>query len=61
MSRWKQLEDLEKNISNMTVEQLRKELAYFKQHVKLLSQPARKGAMKRVHKIEKVLNRKINE
>ena len=60
MSRWKHLGDLEKNMSEKSIEELEKALRYFRQHAKLLIQPAKKLALKRVYESEKVLNRKMN-
>ena len=61
MSRWKRLEDLENNLSGMSVQEIRKELVFWRQHANLLAQPAKKLAIKRVLKIEKILKQKENK
>jgi hypothetical protein len=60
MSRWKRLRDLDENLSHMSVERLQEELAYFRKHAKILANPARKAALKRVYEIEKMLTRKLS-
>ncbi len=61
MSRWKRLENLERNLSRMSVKEIKIELAYWRQHANLLAPSIKKLAMKRVFKIERILKQKENE
>ena len=59
MSRNKHLEKLEENLLQMSVPELRTELAYWREHANRFTRSlVKKLAMKRVHEIERVLLRK---
>jgi hypothetical protein len=61
MSRWKKLEDWEEQLSEMTVEQVEKELSFWKGRLQLFQPKIRKLAMKQVHKVQRALDRKRSE
>lgn len=61
MSRWKKLDDWEEKLSRMTIEDLEKELSYWKGRAQLFQPKIRKLAMKRVHAVQRALHRKQSE
>jgi hypothetical protein len=61
VNRWKKLDDWEEKLSRMTVEELKKELSFWKARVQFFQPKVRKLARKRVHKAEGALNRKRSE
>ncbi len=61
MSRWKKLDNWEERLSDMTVEELEKELSFWKGRVQLFQPKVRKLAMKQVHTVQRVLDRKRSE
>ena len=61
MSRWKKLDDWQEKVSEMTVEELQKELSFWKKRIQLFQPKVRKLAMKRVHTVQRELDRKRSE
>ena len=61
MSRWKKLDDWEEKLSQMTVEELEKELLFWTGRVQLFQPKVRKLAMIRVHTVQRVLDRRQSE
>jgi hypothetical protein len=61
MSRWKRLEQLQLHLHEMTAEELRRELPFWREHAEQLSGPAHKLALKRIHKLERALELKERE
>ena len=61
MSRWKKLDDWEEKLSQMTVEELAKELSFWKVRTQFFQPKVRKLAMKRVHTVERALYTKRSE
>ncbi len=61
MSRWKKLDDWEEKLSRMTVEELEKEFSFWKSRVQFFQPKVRKLAMKRVHTVQRALDRMRSE
>jgi hypothetical protein len=61
MSRWKKLDNWEEWLSEMTVEQLEDELAFWKRRASLFQPKVRKLALKQVHVVERALEKKRSE
>ncbi len=59
MSRWKKLDHFNAKLEQMTVEELRAEQSFWKRRASALAQPAKKLTMKRVFKVQKVLDQKL--
>jgi hypothetical protein len=61
MSRWKKLNNYDEKLEQMTVEELRAEIAFWRKRANELRQPAKKGTMKMVFKIQRFLDKKLRE
>jgi hypothetical protein len=61
VSRWKKLDGWEDRLAEMTIEQLEKELAFWKMRARILHSKAAKGTFKWVHKVERLLERRRSE
>ena len=59
VSRWKHLDDWPEKLQRMTVEELRKELAYWQMKADVIGRKARKGCLKMAWKVGKVLREKL--
>lgn len=55
MSRWKQLEEIEARLPDMTPDELRSALEMWRKHLKRLRGPARKLGHKFLHRLERAL------
>jgi hypothetical protein len=58
MSRWKKLDNWEEKLSEMTVEELEKELSFWKGRLQFFQPKIRKLAMTRVHTVQRALDRR---
>jgi hypothetical protein len=61
MSRWKKLNNYEEKLEQMTVEELRAEVAFWKKRANEFRGPARKGTMKFVFQVQRILEMKLRE
>ena len=61
MSRWKKLDNFEAKLEQMTAEERRAELSFWKKRANELSQPGKMGTMKIVFKVQKVLDQKLRD
>jgi histidinol dehydrogenase len=61
MSRFQALEDFELRFDTMDVDELRKWKKYWTQHAQQLAPKVRKQAMKRVHDIDKAIERRVQQ
>jgi hypothetical protein len=61
MSRWKKLDNWEEKLSEMTAEELEKELLFWKGRLKLFQPKIRTLAMKQVHTVQRALERRLSE
>lgn len=61
MSRWKKLDNWEEKLEAMSLEEVRTELAFWKKRLSYMVGPARKGTLKQVHYVERVLRQKCTE
>jgi hypothetical protein len=61
MSRWKKLDHFDAKLEQMTAEELRAELSFWKKRANELAQPGKNGTMKIVFKVQKVLDRKLRD
>lgn len=59
MSRWKKLDNYDAKLEQMTIEELRAEMAFWKKRANELAQPGKKGTMKMVFKVQRFLDRKL--
>jgi hypothetical protein len=56
MSRWRELHEFESRFpEKMSLEELVKWREYFHEHAETLAQPAKKGALKRLHAIDRAM------
>jgi hypothetical protein len=61
MSRWKKLNNYDEKLEEMTVEQLRAEVAFRKKRADEFRGPAKKGTMKMVFKVQRFLDKKLRK
>lgn len=61
MSGFKRIDNWEDKLAKMTVEELEKEVAHWKQRAQFLQPKVRKLAMKRAHEVQRILDRKRSE
>lgn len=61
MTRFSKLEEFENDFESMDVRELQRWKDYWTKHAELLQPKVRKEAMKRVHKIEKAIQRRLLE
>ncbi len=62
MSRWKRLDNWEEKLDAVNIEELRAELAFWKQRAAIFGKsPAGKLTMKTIHRVEAALRRKLSE
>ncbi len=61
MSRSRELDSFEKRFPKMSVQELRRWKNYWTKHAQLLAPKVRKLAMKRVHRIDAAIARKLGD
>lgn len=61
MSRWKQLEEIEERLPDMTSDEVRTALTMWRQHLQTLHGPALKSGKKFLHRLERALELKSRE
>lgn len=61
MSHWRHIEELEKKLPDITIEQLEEVIRFRRQHAQRLQPKICKLAMKRVHALESLLQQKQSE
>ena len=61
MTRFSKLEEFENDFESMDVRELQRWKDYWTKHAEQLQAKVRKEAMKRVHKIEKAIQRRLLE
>jgi hypothetical protein len=61
MSNWRHIEELEKKLPDITIEQLEQVIRFRRQHAQHLQPKTCKIAMKRVHALEALLEQKQSE